>query len=294
MRVLRVLNRAMLRMVVLVVPLVILNSCSLQNTLYSWGDRAANSYVEPHGTCTDCHVSKNPQAGDAIFSQNLEPSRICLNCHNYSINHHPNTFTPAAGRNIPFPLVDGELKCVTCHVIHAVPNKTANSKLLRNGPYKERREICVKCHVLDEDAKFNPHNMIDEEGIIKKLNGKQVCLKWHSEKPNPINDRTDNVKFRADIGFLCMRCHPPMPQAFFKKHFLEKPSENTLAYMHNTEIMKEIILPIIPRGRLTCSTCHNPHQKGIMIDKAAAKGADENHRLRLADICSACHPYQGY
>jgi hypothetical protein len=133
--------------------------------------------------------------------------------------------------------------------------------------------------------------MLDEKGRIVVLNGKPVCLLCHSVKPDPVKDRTDDVRFRADVGFLCWRCHPPMPDSFFGTHFLVKPAVNTLTFMHNAEKLKGIILPIVPRGRITCSTCHNPHQKGIMLDKAAAMGADEPHRVRLPDMCSACHVY---
>ena len=50
-----------------------------------------------------------------------------------------------------------------------------------------------------------------------------------------------------------------------------------------------VILPLVPRGRITCSTCHNPHQQGVIQHEAAAKGAGATMKLRLPSICFACH-----
>jgi len=42
-------------------------------------------------------------------------------------------------------------------------------------------------------------------------------------------------------------------------------------------------------GKITCSTCHNPHQEGVFQRGPAAKGADVKGKLRLANLCFACH-----
>jgi nitrate/TMAO reductase-like tetraheme cytochrome c subunit len=136
---------------------------------------------------------------------------------------------------------------------------------------------------------MDPHRMLDSEGNVREVNGKPVCLWCHSKKPDPAVDRTTDVRFRADVGFLCWRCHPPMPGDFFDQHFLVKPSTKTLQNIRETEERLLVILPLVPRGRITCSTCHNPHQKGVIQHEAAAKGADAISRLRLPSICFGCH-----
>jgi hypothetical protein len=163
------------------------------------------------------------------------------------------------------------------------------SKLLRGGPYTDRRKICFKCHVPEEYAKINPHLMQNGAGDILVVKGKPVCLLCHVIKPDPSKDRELNVKFRADIGFLCWRCHPPMPDSFFGKHFLITPSPKTLKYMKKTEDQDMVTLPLAPRGRITCSTCHNPHQKGVLSYSPAASGAEAPKKLREANMCGACH-----
>jgi len=52
-----------------------------------------------------------------------------------------------------------------------------------------------------------------------------------------------------------------------------------------------IILPLDADGKMTCVTCHNPHQKGVIPpERAAAKGADSKFRHRLPDkMCTECH-----
>jgi hypothetical protein len=80
-----------------------------------------------------------------------------------------------------------------------------------------------------------------------------------------------------------------MPGNFFNMHFLVTPSAKTLNKMNEAEERFNVILPTVPRGRVTCSTCHNPHQKGVIQSTAAAKGSDSKGKLRLPNICFACH-----
>jgi nitrate/TMAO reductase-like tetraheme cytochrome c subunit len=127
------------------------------------------------------------------------------------------------------------------------------------------------------------------DGKVREVNGKPVCLLCHTKMPNTAEDSTDDVRFRADIGFLCWRCHPPMPDPFFDTHFLVRPSAKTIHNMMESEEKLNIILPTVPRGRITCSTCHNPHQAGVIQRPAAAKGANSKGKLRLPNICFACH-----
>ncbi|MGZ3614963.1 MAG: hypothetical protein ACXU9X_13835, partial [Thermodesulfobacteriota bacterium] len=53
----------------------------------------------------------------------------------------------------------------------------------------------------------------------------------------------------------------------------------------------EVTIPLIPRQRITCSTCHNPHQEGVIMYQPSAKGADSPSRLRLPapSLCLVCH-----
>jgi hypothetical protein len=133
--------------------------------------------------------------------------------------------------------------------------------------------------------------MLDDKGAIKNINGEPVCLICHASMPDQTVTPV-KVTFKADVAFLCWRCHPPMMDAgFFKGHFLVRPKKSTLEYMVRFQAEKGIILPLQPRDRVTCSTCHNPHQAGVIAFGPAMAGADAPHRLRMPreGVCSGCH-----
>jgi predicted CXXCH cytochrome family protein len=248
-----------------------------------------------HRTCEMCHLTADPLQGPSLFAEGTDPASLCLRCHDYRENHHPVDFVPGESHfttpGKTFPLFENQVRCLTCHAPHGGLNFSETPKLLRGGPYKDRREICFLCHRQDKYAEINPHTMIDSNGIIQ-VNGKPVCLVCHAVTPDPAVDRTNDVKFRADVAFLCWRCHPPMPGEFFTYHFLVKPTRRTLSAMKKSEKEMDVIFPIAPRGRITCSTCHNPHQKEALVHEPAKTGADSRHRLRVQSpiACVACHP----
>jgi predicted CXXCH cytochrome family protein len=251
--------------------------------------------VSKHPTCEMCHVTAEIPVGTSLFPEGTDPASICLRCHDYRENHHPVDFVPAASHFTSvaktFPLYDNKIRCLTCHDPHAGPKLSEAPNFLRGGPYRDRREICFKCHQKDAYAEISPHVMKDEEGIIQ-LNGKPICLVCHTVTPDPAVDRTTDVKFRADVAFLCWRCHPPMPGEFFTYHFLVKPSRRTLSVMKKSEQTMNVIFPLVPRGRITCSTCHNPHQKEVLVHEPAKTGAESRYKLRVESpaACVACHP----
>ncbi len=213
----------------------------------------------------------------------------CLGCHDYLENHHPVDFRPAGRSGLPFPLRNGKITCQTCHEIHGGAAHGGTPKLLRGGPYPDRRTICFKCHYEEQYSSIDPHNMLNEQGEIRMVDGKSVCLVCHARQPNPQVDWTSDVRFKADVGFLCWRCHPPMPGTFFTQHFRVKPSTSTRGIMEESEERLLLVLPMVPRGRITCSTCHNPHQAGVILHEAAAKGADAKSKLRSPSLCFLCH-----
>lgn len=273
-------------MVLLAAALV---SCNVNKLIFpeSPPASAALPYRNPHTHCPSCHETIIPPSSVSPFKPGANTA--CPDCHDYQENHHPVDFLPEGKSGLPFPLFEGKMRCLTCHEIHGGPDSKGTPRLLRGGPYIDRREICFKCHSKERYSTINPHRMLEIDGSVRNVDGKPVCLVCHSIKPNPAVDWTDDVRFRADVGFLCWRCHPPMADPFFSDHFLITPTEETLQTMRETEERLIVILPLVPRNRITCSTCHNPHQEGVIQHEAAAKGADATHGLRLPSICFACH-----
>jgi predicted CXXCH cytochrome family protein len=249
-----------------------------------------------HHGCDYCHGSSNPTSSSDLTVQKEEAGTLCLMCHDYGTNHHPSGFPPSKSQYVDpekaFPLYEGKFECLTCHDPHAGADFTETPMLLRGGPYKDRWDICFKCHVKEQYAKINPHQMLDEQRGIRMIDEKPVCLLCHAVEPNPKTDRSEDIRLRADVGFLCWRCHSSMTGEFFDHHFLRRFSKSTAKNLRNAEKKHDVILPLDGRKRLTCSTCHNPHQKGVIVNSAARKGAGDPLRLRLQkqDLCLACHP----
>lgn len=212
----------------------------------------------------------------------------CLQCHDYEDNHHPVNIKPAG--EMTFPLRDGKMTCITCH--HG-DHISGDRFYLRGGPYSHSRDICGKCHLSDGYAGVNPHVMLDENGAVRKIiGGLPVCIICHVNTPDPKTDRTEDVQFRADVGFLCWRCHQPMANnRFLHEHFRMRPSYEMRQDIKKNEEAMNVLIPLVPRDRVTCSTCHNPHQEGVILREAAAKGADTPAKLRIPSprLCVVCH-----
>jgi len=275
--------------------LAIISACSLQTL---------NEVVEPdpaqrnvHKECRGCHGDVNPRTGKDLFEPGIEPTMVCLFCHHYSTNHHPVNFIPTGESYFtdcgmsPLPLFEGEVRCLTCHQAHGGEGLAETPRLLRGGPYADRRDICFECHYAERYAGIYVHQMLDAEGRTRKVDGEPICLVCHSALPNPERDRTADVRFKADVAFLCWRCHPPMPGKFFEHHFMASPREAMMAYIRGMERNQGVLVPLVPRDRITCSTCHNPHEAGVIVSPPARLGENRPSRLRLpkAELCEVCH-----
>ncbi len=253
-------------------------------------EAAPKAIDQYHTDCVMCHRTLTPAYDEAsVVAPDLDMSSVCMDCHHYSENHHPVNFTPDRDIDSRFPLFEGEVQCLTCHEAHGT-NRLSNPKLLRGAPYADRREICARCHTLDQDLSFNPHVMKEPDGTILEVNNEPICLFCHAAVPDQKASRIQ-VAFRADVAFICWRCHPPMPASFFNNHFQVKPRRQTLAFMKQYTKEQDVQLPLLNRGRITCSTCHNPHQAGIIRKSSAAAGADSYKKLRITkeQICTGCH-----
>lgn len=149
---------------------------------------------------------------------------------------------------------------------------------------------------------MNPHEQINDEGEV--LWG--TCTICHTEVPDikkqtPLKDLP--MRYSEDgLSAICQRCHqtPKHPGAegvgvsmsgFTAPDHLTVPSSGVALNMRM--IVKDIqtILPLDPKnGKIICSTCHNPHERGLLAGRADY-GADHSFRLRSAglDICQYCH-----
>ncbi len=148
-----------------------------------------------------------------------------------------------------------------------------------------------------------PHDQISDEGKILW----EKCLICHVETPNIKEAKSimdAKLRFDEDIKQGCYRCHPERKHpggewygAMKSKGQQGAPDHEVVpskSIAKNIELsLKEsdIIFPVEPKtGKIFCATCHNPHERGLLIGKAD-KGGDYEWRLRSAGkpICQYCH-----
>ena len=168
-------------------------------------------------------------------------------------------------------------------------SEISNKKFLRGGPYANRTEICFRCHDENMYKKLNPHNQINTKGEIIK----EICLYCHEEKPDEKIATYESIKLIGDTKMICQRCHNIQNRHPAGKEHFKRPNDKILDRMKTAEIIYSIILPLDNEERITCITCHNPHERGVIpTEREGAKGASEIYRNRLSTlICNACHDF---
>jgi hypothetical protein len=257
--------------------------------------------------CTECHLNQ-PQEGDEIRLRSDDYTITCR-CHGYT----PDTYThpveiklsPEKMATIPaeFPLTDDKITCDTCHnmVLQCRPQYSLrhhNKAFLRTNSALGRTYLCFQCHEEKQFKMFDPHKQLDESGAINE----ESCLYCHETKPDEQHATLasrkigeDSIHLVGDLEVLCLRCHNDKEGRHpLNKDHLVKPSEKVMKRMHWSERNLWILLPLNNEGKVTCITCHNPHERGVIPgEKAASAGASEQSRLRKSwgggSICVACH-----
>jgi uncharacterized Zn finger protein (UPF0148 family) len=251
--------------------------------------------------CSECHEKTPEKGGEDYLKFNSDFSQLCR-CHGYTPGTyiHPVDIFPSEEKkkDIPdnFPLKDGKVSCTTCHDIYLQCQKNPrykvmNRRFLRGAPYVSRTTLCFRCHDEKKYTMLDPHNQLTESGAIVV----DKCLYCHVEKPDERIATFEQVKLIGNLEVLCFRCHFKQSQMHpINANHLVTPPPAIVNYMKETEKKFGIILPLNYDGKITCPTCHNPHERGVIPrDRASAKGASEKYRLRLSEvnmqIFVACH-----
>jgi hypothetical protein len=302
----------------------------LERILANGGETALNvkQYAKnPHrdvSMCLACHTSNIGGRGNLIFGNNV--IQLCQSCHDgrQALREvHPVNLKPSvamAGR-IPtdFPLEQGKLTCSTCHNIKLScpkeqPATMPDDDFLRGAPTQHPLAFCFNCHTKESYQPFNVHDQLDTGR--KKTD---TCLWCHLSVP----EVGSNIKEAASYGLrgkaseLCRNCHPvPASHPTGDPHMYSTPSAEMMSYMSAYEIqnkmhlqLKQLLeyvkaakraqrfIPLDENNRITCYSCHNPHEKGLLPNRNPRSiGAEpkkaKNHRLRVyqGDIaCRVCH-----
>lgn len=244
--------------------------------------------------CEQCHNAIPAKGVDPALKFNGDFSQLCR-CHTSTITSytHPVNIIPSEEKQskMPqdFPLKNGELACSTCHDMYLQCQYSQflpeNRNFLRGGPYARRTDICFRCHNENQYTQLNPHAQLNASGLIIS----EQCLYCHPEKPDENNATFENIKLIGDMKTLCQRCHNIKDRHPAGQDHFTIPDNKILTMMKSAEIIYGAIFPLDGEGKITCVTCHNPHERGVIPEaKEGARGASLKYRL-ASNMCSACH-----
>lgn len=234
---------------------------------YGCHDKAKfeNKSVHPPvagGMCTGCHDPHSSEAGKLLLAKSPE---LCFKCHNKGM------FT---GKKFGHSPVSAGL-CTSCHGPHA----TAAPKLLLSDP----PGLCFNCHAKDKFTNTVTHPPVASgmcngchhmhQGDVDKLllsEAPELCYLCHERK-----DKKRNVH-PPILGGMCSACHDPHASKY--DGLLDKPSNGVCVTchankkdgahvirgfdrrFHPVEGVRDISKPKESKKKLTCYSCHDPHQ----------------------------------
>lgn len=278
-------------------------------------DKVISKYQipDPHwrkNGCLACHVDE-PEAGNSVLKAPSDGT--CFYCHQEEdhVNIHPVKITPNKKMLESMPkefslnlAADGTTNCLSCHdaVLTGSREVTSmrlnNRSFLRGGPYETPVGICYQCHNRDAYQKLNPHDQIDDQGVLNE----KLCLFCHQDIPKQEpNKKATQVTMQpyANWGEICQNCHRSVPHPNGNTEIFSSGVPPDHLVVPEGKIRKRLAkmtkkndlgMPLDPvNGKIYCATCHNPHERGVIKKPALAKGADAKQRLRSKDNCLYCH-----
>lgn len=251
--------------------------------------------------CGSCHAVVDGRFAP-IAAKDVD--ELCLSCHDgvtAPMERHPigRTFEGTQVKKPQdWPAPDGRLSCLTCHdmkrACHAPPAaQRPAGNLLRGDAQGDRLTFCASCHVASAHAQTNPHIMRRSDGTVSE----SACAVCHSRVPDAGQSiRTGQADLLAPERTLCMGCHRRHVDFFDPGHFDRlMPAEMRATFDASPGLADTMPLH---DGRVACSTCHNPHQRGVFEERSPLSAGsmgevwpEETHALRVppATLCISCH-----
>ncbi len=291
---------------------------SAAEKIKSWvkqGEIKIENIPDPHwraDACVACHSAKASRKNIHLRGKGI--NQTCNNCHDALVDDHVHdhplevVVSKSMRKRLPAEFKqtlqkNGKLSCSSCHdiVMQCKENKFSEQKInprfMRGGPYRSRTGLCYQCHDKKAYQRLNSHDQISDSGEIQA----DKCLICHMRLPKELDDGTavdTELWVKTDYAALCLNCHRWTPHPGGDFPFLDKggpmhlvkPSPGIRRHMLKMEKLNGLILPLEEdNGKIYCATCHNPHERGVLKNARAAKGADKPKRLRSNPMCENCH-----
>ena len=249
---------------------------------------------DPHGgrmLCFACHGGRIREGEEIRFVTGRDNIKLCNGCHTRpGVKKAPHVVDVNSSEGtwrmdyIGYPLNQGKIICSTCHdeVSHGTADP-ANPNFLRGGPYPNDEKFCYRCHLEEKGVYGNPHRQIDGFGRIRT----ESCRFCHRNNPDPGKKDPANLEMSGDDIALCSGCHQIRPHPGVD-HLIPLKGDKA-ARKVEYEGRQQVVLPLSREERITCSTCHNPHAKGV-LKGVAGIGAGSKWRVPdFREVCAPCH-----
>ncbi len=269
----------------------------------------ASPHWRPDG-CPSCHEAGRSERAIGIEDVDV----LCLRCHDgvhASREAHPigrPAVTEQVSTPLGWPTRNGLLSCLTCHDVvrgcrSAATRPDWNPAFVRGWTPAGSAAYCIRCHDATAQARHNPHHPPGGGGA-------DACLFCHtSAMPADRLERTGEPSLRSDEVSLCGACHVSHVEIFHPGHMGTAVAGPYLAALQAFEahlagdaarstVDGRAALPLGDGGRIVCSTCHNPHARGVFDEAsvlaigALPRGSDVSGvalRWPSAMLCRACH-----
>ncbi|MGE5663986.1 MAG: cytochrome c3 family protein, partial [Deltaproteobacteria bacterium] len=222
-----------------------------------------------YASCLGCH--NGMETKDELMRKNLryagEDLQICLSCHGGMDACHPILVPLLPGMKSGTDLglsADGKIKCTTCH--DPTPKGASGVALRGRVEGQPGNALCFRCHDKAELAGRNPHNTMTD---------RDTCKFCHDTMTDPGDEEAARVSFISNTRLICLRCHGQTGHPSGINHMVSPKS-----------VLPEVF-KLDGKGKITCTTCHNPHLE------AGTRDGAKQHRFVVAgesmNLCAACH-----
>lgn len=231
-------------------------------------------YANPHAkddyrSCLACH--REMATRDDGMRENLryggDDLQICVSCHGGLDACHPILVRLLPGMT-PGPDLalspEGKIECTTCH--DPTPKGGSGVAMRGRKAGEPVNAICFRCHDKAELSGRNPHATMSDRG---------TCRFCHDTMSDPTNEEAARVSFISNTRLICLRCHAQTGHPAGIDHMVVPRS--TLP-----EIFK-----LDGKGKITCTTCHNPH-----LEAVGERGTQRHRYVVDAEgnsLCATCH-----